>query len=64
MQSIGLGGISSGAAAYLTNGLDMSKLRMQIQRTGSSNFEYKNIFHGISLIIRKEGVLSLFRGKF
>lgn len=62
MQSIGIGGISSGAAAYLTNGLDMSKLRMQIQRTGSGGFEYRNIFHGISLMIQKEGVLSLFRG--
>ena len=67
MQSIALGGVSSGTAAYLTNGLDMSKLRMQVERaekaTGSEkNFEYRNVFHGISSIVRKEGVLALFRG--
>ena len=52
----------------------MAKLRMQIQRgerslSGDLNrslhegrFGYKNMFHGISLILKNEGFLALYKG--
>lgn len=35
-------------AAWLTNPLDMAKLRMQVVRAGGDNFKYKNMFDGIA----------------
>lgn len=52
----------------------MVKLRMQIQRgerslSGNTNraleegrFGYKNIFHGLHLIVKREGFLALYKG--
>lgn len=71
LQGVVLAGVASSISAVLTNGLDMAKLRMQVQRveascSGSlgsdSRFGYKNIFHGMYSIVRKEGFLSLFKG--
>jgi len=74
LQSLVLSGLAGSAASFLTNGLDMSKLRMQVQRaekasghtsadtTGYGRFGYRNIFHGVALIVQREGFLSLFKG--
>ena len=71
VKSLLLSGLSGAVAGTITNPLDMAKLRMQIQRaeraTGTAeNFEgrfgYKNMFHGIQLIYKNEGIPSLFKG--
>ncbi len=55
-------------ASILTNPLDMSKLRMQLQRSGQYqqleevSFGYRNMFHGVYLICKKEGFLALYKG--
>ena len=58
-------------AGWATTPLEIVKLRMQIQRadvaqTGgrleNSVFGYRNIFHGLSLLVKNEGFLSLFKG--
>lgn len=54
-------------AAFLTNPLDMAKLRMQVVRASQasnveSSFDYKNIFDGLYKIYRSEGVRGLFKG--
>jgi hypothetical protein len=61
--------MSSGLATILTNPLDLSKFRMQVQRaekafdaTTPGRFGYKNVFHGVAMIYEKEGFLSLFKG--
>ena len=64
---------SSGVVASVaTNPLDVPKLRMQIQRAEMGQnrikdlkeglYGYRNVFHGIYLIVRREGILSLWRG--
>lgn len=52
----------------------MAKLRMQIQRgeralkgntkqsLSEGRFGYKNVFHGIYLIVKKEGFVALYKG--
>ena len=65
--------IASSVAALITNPLELAKLRMQIQRadkavkSGQTHlkdtyFGYRNMFHGIYLIWKKEGLLALYRG--
>ena len=64
--------ITGNIAAVITNPLDVPKLRMQVQRAEmvsknldkleKGRFGYKNVFHGIWVIIQKEGVLALWRG--
>ena len=71
-QGVALAGVASSISACITNGLDMAKLRMQVQRAenawsgslnGAPKFEYNNIFHGMYSIVKNEGFLSLFKGK-
>jgi Mitochondrial carrier protein len=59
--------VSAGAfAAWITNPLDMAKVRMQVVRatkaSGAPLFDYKNMLHGISTIYKQEGTLALFQG--
>jgi len=59
------GGVAGGCAAFLTNPLDMAKLRLQVQRGKQApqlDFGYRNIAHGISEIVKQEGVKALFKG--
>lgn len=60
-------------ASVMTNPLDIVKLRMQVQRAegylagdphSTSKFGYKNLVHGIYVLTKKEGFLSLYKGKF
>jgi len=67
-------GATSGAfAAFITNPLDLVKLRLQIQRRTASlphaqsvynpfAFGYKHIGDGLVKVVRSEGVLGLFKG--
>ncbi|CAN5951269.1 unnamed protein product [Sphagnum jensenii] len=65
--------LASSISGFLTNPLDLAKLRMQIQRADRASrggnvaftetiFGYRNMFHGIYSIAKKEGFLALFRG--
>ena len=65
--------VAGSLAGFITNPLELAKLRMQIQRADKAMrggnvgmeetyFGYKNMFHGIYLIWKKEGVLALYRG--
>ena len=59
-------------AALATNPFEVPKVRMQVQRaektSGSikdvkqGHFGYRNVFHGIYLIMQKEGFFSLWKG--
>ena len=57
-------------ASFLTNPLDMAKLRLQVQRAGKqgggdrSNFYYKHMMHAVYRIALDEGPLALFSGSF
>lgn len=74
LESFVLSTLSSGLATFITSPLDMAKLRMQIQRgeralAGDKNkslsegrFGYRNVFHGIYLILQKEGFVALYKG--
>lgn len=61
--------MTAGAAAcFLTNPLDMAKLRMQVQRAGKvgggavSEQYYKHMIDGVYKIYRDEGFSKLFTG--
>ena len=58
--SMGAGALAS----VITNPLDMAKLRLQVQRGGSSkrNYNYKHLLHAVIQIGKREGALALFRG--
>ena len=61
-------------ASFITNPLDIVKIRMQVQRAEQKNnnstekdlskvrFGYKNIFDGLYKIWHKEGGIGMFRG--
>lgn len=55
---------TSGAlASFVTNPLDLAKLRIQIdRRRGGSLFNYRNVFDGVRRIWGEEGMRGLFRG--
>eukprot|EP00761_Pharyngomonas_kirbyi_P013074 gb/GECH01013101.1/.p1 GENE.gb/GECH01013101.1/~~gb/GECH01013101.1/.p1 ORF type:complete len:416 (+),score=91.82 gb/GECH01013101.1/:1-1248(+) len=52
------GAFAGGIAALATNPMDVAKTRLQTQKTRS----YRNIFHAMQMIWRKEGVTGFFRG--
>jgi Mitochondrial carrier protein. len=68
--SLWLSTAATASAGLITNCLDMSKLRMQVQRAEKAaggdvqpaRFGYKNVFHGVYMIYHREGFLSLFKG--
>lgn len=51
-------------AAWLTNVIDMAKLRIQVERAGSGQgvFGYSNVFQGVLRIVADEGWRGVFRG--
>ncbi|EGR34554.1 mitochondrial carrier protein, putative [Ichthyophthirius multifiliis] len=77
-ESFSLAALAGAFASVITNPLEVSKIRMQVQRASNAfykqdenkdikfqkgNFGYKNIVHGIIQIIKKEGFASLFKEK-
>lgn len=55
--------VSSCIAGILTNPLDVAKVRMQVVRAGgATEFPYSNVFHGVYLMAKHEGLWSLTRG--
>jgi hypothetical protein len=60
-----LSGGSAGAfASFVTNPLDLAKLRIQVQRgnTVGFAFNYRNVLHGMLCIARTDGITGLFKG--
>ena len=57
-------------ASFITNPLDLAKLRLQVQRAGqtgggeSNQFYYKHMMHAVYRIGIEEGPLALFSGAF
>jgi hypothetical protein len=54
-------------ASYITNPLDIAKLRFQVQRSnlggaGDSALMYRGLFHATYDIFEKSGIRGLFRG--
>ena len=57
------GGTAGALASICTNPLDLSKLRIQVQRTTPIfDFNYSNIFDGLYQIMRYEGIRGLMKG--
>jgi len=61
--------IAGAGASFLTNPLDLVKLRLQVQRgskssnsTNSNAFEYRHMMDGLVQIFKKEGVFALWNG--
>jgi len=70
-QSMFVSMIAGAAASFLTNPLDMVKLRLQVQRgvhsvnpNAPDIFKYKHMVDGLIQIVSKEGVLALYNGSF
>jgi len=65
-QSILCSAIAGSLASIITNPLDLVKLRMQVQRGGEKisgqKQQYKNMIHGLSVIMNNEGFQGLTRG--
>ncbi|MES1914857.1 MAG: hypothetical protein MHM6MM_006885 [Cercozoa sp. M6MM] len=64
-------GCASGClASAVTNPIDMAKLRIQVQRRARAQkmeenpfgYHYRHVLHGMSEIVRQEGVAALFKG--
>ena len=48
--------VAGALASFLTNPLDMAKLRIQVQRGNKAfRYDYKSVFHGVIDIARHEG---------
>ena len=63
------GAAAGGLASFLTNGLDMAKLRLQVQRgaaaspaSGTTSFQYSGFADALVSIVRREGFKGLFKG--
>lgn len=63
------GALAGACASWLTNPLDLAKLRLQVQRSArargdasESPFNYRHTAHALKVIAQKEGVRGLFRG--
>ena len=57
------GGLAGGIASICTNPLDLSKLRIQVQRRQPVfDYNYRNIIDGLIQIGRTEGLRGLMKG--
>lgn len=57
-----LGGLSGIGATCVVQPLDLVKTRMQISGMGGAAKEYNNTFDAIGKIIRREGLLAMYKG--
>ena len=67
-QSMLSSALAGSLASIITNPLDLVKLRMQVQRGGEKyggqKQQYKNMIHGLGVIIKTEGFQGLTKGAF
>jgi hypothetical protein len=66
-ESMFCSGAAGSLASWITNPLDMAKLRMQVSRASSASgaepiFAYRHMLHGVYSIATTEGFQYLFRG--
>ncbi|OMJ69273.1 hypothetical protein SteCoe_33044 [Stentor coeruleus] len=65
-ESIGCAMAAGAISSWITNPLDMAKVRMQVVRAtrgaAIQRFQYNSMFHGISIIYQVEGIKALFQG--
>lgn len=61
-----MGGLAASLAGCITNPLEVVKTRVQLQgelkKRGNYTIHYRNVFHAIAMITRKEGIFSLQKG--
>ncbi|KAM3135864.1 hypothetical protein pb186bvf_011993 [Paramecium bursaria] len=64
LESMVASGGAAGLAGFICNPFDVVKLRMQVQRAGknTSSYGYRNLPHGLYLMVKNEGLLSLTKG--
>ena len=75
--TLGTAALAGSLASFLTNPLDLVKLRLQVQRGAAAgrnaavksvsvaepaSTQYRSVLHGITTIMRTEGILALFKG--
>lgn len=56
------GGLAGMGATVFVQPLDLVKNRMQLQGVGGAQKEYKNTFDAFTKILRKEGVVGIYKG--
>ena len=64
-QSLLCSSLSNLIAGFITNPLDLVKLRMQVQRANQGSdkeTKYKNMVQGLVVVAKEEGMRGLFRG--
>ncbi|TYZ58335.1 hypothetical protein PybrP1_000033 [[Pythium] brassicae (nom. inval.)] len=57
--------LAGATASFVTNPLDLVKLRLQVQRAYAAEGQataYTGIFDGLSQVVRNEGVMALYKG--
>ena len=60
------GAAAGGLASFVTNPVDLAKLRIQVQRGRNlgptMSFNYRNVVHGMTEMMKQEGFRALWKG--
>ena len=59
---LGTGALAGAAAQSFAHPLDVVRKRLQLQGTGGRPVLYKNMFDGLYVISKKEGMSAIYRG--
>jgi len=62
LQSLCCSAGAGALASYITNPLDLVKLRMQLERVSNSTYTSSSMFKSMKLIFKQEGIFGLYRG--
>jgi len=68
LATLGAAALAGSLASFLTNPLDLVKLRLQVQRGaaagggGAGATTYRGVGHGLGAVVKAEGVAGLFKG--